>query len=128
MPSSFNDPVYSSVPTLLISGSDDPATPPRYASEELPYLHRANKCSSAIKRRCDGRAGGVNPAPEILHGVSAQTAGILLGIFSIFASLVVFWGAYAEQNRTNRDARAYRPNPSGEKIRTTGARDYSSKA
>ena len=38
MPPSFNDPVRSDAPVLIVSGSDDPATPPRYAEEELPYL------------------------------------------------------------------------------------------
>jgi pimeloyl-ACP methyl ester carboxylesterase len=38
MPPSFNDPVRSDVPVLMVSGSDDPATPPRSAAEELPYL------------------------------------------------------------------------------------------
>lgn len=38
MPPSFNSPVHSDVPVLMISGSDDPATPPHYAREELPYL------------------------------------------------------------------------------------------
>lgn len=38
MPPSFNDAVRSDVPVLLISGSDDPATPPRYGEEALHYL------------------------------------------------------------------------------------------
>ena len=35
---SFIDPVRSTAPALLISGSDDPATPPQYAAQELRYL------------------------------------------------------------------------------------------
>jgi len=41
MPPDFNKPVTSAVPILMIDGSDDPATPPRYAQEELPYLKNA---------------------------------------------------------------------------------------
>ncbi len=41
MPKNFNDPVRSDVPILMIMGSDDPTTPPRYAEEELPYLRNA---------------------------------------------------------------------------------------
>ncbi len=43
MPSNFNDPVRSSVPVLMISGSDDPATPPRYAEAALAYLPNAKE-------------------------------------------------------------------------------------
>jgi pimeloyl-ACP methyl ester carboxylesterase len=35
---SFNQPVQSSAPSLMISGTDDPATPPTFATLELPYL------------------------------------------------------------------------------------------
>ncbi|MDP9017938.1 MAG: alpha/beta hydrolase [Candidatus Eremiobacteraeota bacterium] len=38
MPASFNDIVHSNVPVLMINGSDDPATPPRYAGLALRYL------------------------------------------------------------------------------------------
>lgn len=38
MPPSFNDPVRSEAPVLIISGSDDPVTPPISAEEELRYL------------------------------------------------------------------------------------------
>jgi len=38
MPSSFNAIVRSEAPTLVLSGSDDPATPPRYAAQQMPYL------------------------------------------------------------------------------------------
>ena len=38
MPAKFNDIVRTDIPVLMIEGSDDPATPPRYAQEELPYL------------------------------------------------------------------------------------------
>lgn len=41
MPPSFNDPVRSSVPILMISGSDDPVTPPKYAAGALRYLPNA---------------------------------------------------------------------------------------
>ncbi len=37
----FQQPVRSSAPAFLISGTDDPATPPQYAREELPYLSNA---------------------------------------------------------------------------------------
>jgi pimeloyl-ACP methyl ester carboxylesterase len=35
---SFLDPIRSDVPVLMISGEDDPATPPRYGTEALRYL------------------------------------------------------------------------------------------
>jgi pimeloyl-ACP methyl ester carboxylesterase len=41
MPPSFNDPVRSDVPVLMITGSDDPSTPPRNAAQALPYLRNA---------------------------------------------------------------------------------------
>lgn len=41
MPSSFNRPVESDVPILMIGGSDDPATPVKYAQQALPYLKNA---------------------------------------------------------------------------------------
>jgi pimeloyl-ACP methyl ester carboxylesterase len=41
MPPTFNDPVRSDAPTLMISGSDDPATPPRYAAAAAKYLPNA---------------------------------------------------------------------------------------
>ncbi len=37
----FQQPVRSSAPALLVSGADDPATPPQYARDELPYLSNA---------------------------------------------------------------------------------------
>lgn len=40
---SFNDAVRSDVSALILTGSDDPATPPRYAAEELPYLPNARQ-------------------------------------------------------------------------------------
>lgn len=41
MPASFNDPVRSDAPVLMISGSDDPATPPKYAQAAAKYLPNA---------------------------------------------------------------------------------------
>lgn len=41
MPETFNDPVRSDKPVLMLSGSDDPATPPRYAVEAAKYLPNA---------------------------------------------------------------------------------------
>ena len=38
MPQAFNDPVRSGAPVLMIAGSDDPATPPRYGEAALAYL------------------------------------------------------------------------------------------
>jgi hypothetical protein len=40
--------------------------------------------------------------------VSAQTAGILLGIFSLLMSAFIYWGGFVEEKRANanRDARA----------------------
>jgi hypothetical protein len=33
--------------------------------------------------------------------VSAQTAGILLGIFSGIAAAIIYWGGFAEEKRAN---------------------------
>jgi pimeloyl-ACP methyl ester carboxylesterase len=41
MPAEFNRPVASDLPILMIEGSDDPATPEKYAQGALPYLHDA---------------------------------------------------------------------------------------
>lgn len=41
MPPSFNEPVRSGLPILMIMGSDDPTTPPKYARRELPFLSDA---------------------------------------------------------------------------------------
>lgn len=38
VPSNFNQPVRSNAPVLMISGTNDPATPPNYATRELRYL------------------------------------------------------------------------------------------
>ncbi|MGA8574261.1 MAG: alpha/beta fold hydrolase [Candidatus Cybelea sp.] len=37
-PASFQEPVHSDAPLLMISGSDDPATPPQYGQQALAYL------------------------------------------------------------------------------------------
>ncbi len=41
MPAAFNDPLRSSVPILMVNGSDDPVTPPRYAQRALATLPNA---------------------------------------------------------------------------------------
>ena len=41
MPAAFNDPVRSDAPTLMIMGSDDPATPARYGEAAAKYLPNA---------------------------------------------------------------------------------------
>ena len=41
MPASFNEPVRSDAPVLMISGSDDPATPPKYGAAAAKYLPNA---------------------------------------------------------------------------------------
>lgn len=43
MPPSFNAVVRSDLPILLITGSDDPATPPAYTAAALPYLPNAKE-------------------------------------------------------------------------------------
>lgn len=61
---SFLDPIRSDVPVLMISGEDDPATPPRYGAEALRYLPNgrqvivpgaghftSSNCVDAIKRQ-----------------------------------------------------------------------------
>jgi pimeloyl-ACP methyl ester carboxylesterase len=39
----FNEPVRSQLPVLMVSGSDDPTTPPKYAELALPYLPNARR-------------------------------------------------------------------------------------
>jgi len=41
VPASFNEPVQSRAPILMISGTDDPTSPPAYAEAALPYLPNA---------------------------------------------------------------------------------------
>ncbi len=41
VPATFVDPVRSDAPILMISGTDDPASPPEYARDALPYLPHA---------------------------------------------------------------------------------------
>ncbi len=41
VPAAYADPVRSDAPILMISGSDDPASPPQYAREALAYLSNA---------------------------------------------------------------------------------------
>jgi pimeloyl-ACP methyl ester carboxylesterase len=43
VPASFNQPVHSNAPVLMISGTDDPATPSDYAARELRYLPNAKQ-------------------------------------------------------------------------------------
>lgn len=41
VPARFIEPVRSDAPIFMISGSDDPASPPQYAQQALPYLPHA---------------------------------------------------------------------------------------
>jgi pimeloyl-ACP methyl ester carboxylesterase len=41
VPAGFVEPVHSNAPILMVSGSDDPATPPSYATDALRYLPNA---------------------------------------------------------------------------------------
>jgi pimeloyl-ACP methyl ester carboxylesterase len=43
VPAGFNEPVRSEAPVLMVSGSDDPASPASYAALELPYLPNAKR-------------------------------------------------------------------------------------
>jgi pimeloyl-ACP methyl ester carboxylesterase len=43
VPASFNQPVRSAAPVLMISGTADPATPPDFATRELQYLPRGKQ-------------------------------------------------------------------------------------
>ncbi len=42
-PASFQEPVRSDAPILMISGSDDPASPPQYGKEALAYLPKGRQ-------------------------------------------------------------------------------------
>ena len=39
----FNNPVRTNIPILMVSGSDDPASPPKYAELALPFLPNARR-------------------------------------------------------------------------------------
>jgi len=52
---------------------------------------------ASLKALKPGRTSG------ILGGVSVQLVGILLGVFSLVAGLVIFLGAFQEQSRANKD-------------------------
>jgi pimeloyl-ACP methyl ester carboxylesterase len=41
MPAAFDDPLHSSVPILMLEGSDDPVTPPKYAERAIATLPNA---------------------------------------------------------------------------------------
>ena len=43
MPASFNDPVRSDAPVLMISSTNDPGTPPRYGEAALRFLPNARE-------------------------------------------------------------------------------------
>ncbi len=43
VPASFQEPVHSNAPILMISGSDDPASPPQYGQQALAYLPNARQ-------------------------------------------------------------------------------------
>ena len=87
----FNAIVRSAIPTLMISGSDDPATPPKYGERELPYLPNAREvlvrgaghaaslpCTSALIERfirADSAAGlDVNSCSAAFTAPAFKTA------------------------------------------------------
>jgi pimeloyl-ACP methyl ester carboxylesterase len=60
VPAAFIDPVRSDAPILMISGTDDPATPPRFAQQALAYLPNARillirNASHATETACSDR-------------------------------------------------------------------------
>jgi pimeloyl-ACP methyl ester carboxylesterase len=60
VPASFVEPVRSDAPILMITGSDDPATPPQFAEQALPYLPNARNvvvkgASHATETDCTDR-------------------------------------------------------------------------
>jgi pimeloyl-ACP methyl ester carboxylesterase len=60
VPASFNTPVRSNAPVLMISGTDDPTSPPVYARRALPYLPNARillirNASHATETACSDR-------------------------------------------------------------------------
>jgi len=75
MPAAFNDPVRSNVPILMLEGSDDPVTPPKYAERAMAALPNAQL---VIVR---GAGHGVSTpctdhlAIQFLHGSSATHIG-----------------------------------------------------
>ncbi|HTV91737.1 MAG TPA: alpha/beta fold hydrolase, partial [Verrucomicrobiae bacterium] len=71
MPASFNDPVRSDAPVLMISGSDDPATPPKYGAAAAKYLPNAR---IALVRGAGHAAETPCTDALILQFVRAQSA------------------------------------------------------
>ncbi len=60
MPAAFNDPVRSDVPILMLEGSDDPVTPPKYAQRAMATLPRAKLmlvrgAGHGVDTRCTNR-------------------------------------------------------------------------
>jgi hypothetical protein len=41
--------------------------------------------------------------------VSAQTVGIILSIFSVLCSALIYWGGFKEEQRATADTEAARP-------------------
>jgi len=71
MPASFNDPVRSNAPVLMILGSDDPGTPARYGLDALKYLPNGR----AILVKGGGHGADTSCTDELaLQFVRAQSA------------------------------------------------------
>ena len=83
----FHAPLHSAVPALLLSGSDDPVTPPAYARAGAPRASRTacTWCSQgfghgqldrALRRPADGAASSSVPEPPALDvSCTAQARG-----------------------------------------------------
>jgi hypothetical protein len=59
--------------------------------------------ATQTKRPTKPKALKAGRTSGILVGVSVQLVGILLGVFSLVAGLVIFLGAFQEQSRGNKD-------------------------
>ena len=84
MPASFNDPVRSDAPVLMISGSDDPATPPKYGAAAAKYLPNAKNRAGAGCRPC-GRNAVYRRTDAAIHpcaiGEGPQRERLLVGLY-----------------------------------------------
>jgi pimeloyl-ACP methyl ester carboxylesterase len=97
MPPSFNDPVRSDVPVLMISGSDDPATPAKYGTQALRYLPNGKQilvygAGHGAQNDCTVRL-----AREFVTAASARAVqtSICRGSFTLpaFATSMAGWNA-----------------------------------
>ena len=77
VPASYDEPVRSEAPILMISGSDDPATPPQYARERSPIFQTRAFCSFVtVRMERKRRAASVSSSPSSEPGARAVSISL----------------------------------------------------